>query len=126
MRDYIYYTLALFIAFPFIVTFLVYWITKLSKKHTWKAVHNAVQWSAIFFILGTGVLLQLLFDRNFFGWIILLFLISLTGILIQQYRTQQDIELSKAIKIVWRSAFLLFASVYLILSVIYIILEILT
>ncbi len=124
MRDYIYYILALFIAFPFVVTFLAYGITKLRKKHTWKAVHNAVQWSAIFFILGVGVLLQLLFDRSFFGWIILLFLVSLTGILIHQYRKQADIEVSKAVKIVWRSAFLLFACAYLILSIIYIILAI--
>lgn len=65
MRDYIYYTIALFIAFPFIITFLAYGITKFRKQHTWKAVHNAVQWSAIFFILGVGVLLQLLFDRSF-------------------------------------------------------------
>jgi len=124
MRDYIYYAIALFIAFPFIITFLAYWITKLRKKHTWKAVHNAVQWSAIFFVLGVGVLLQLLFDRSFFGWIILLFLISITGILIHQYRKQSDIEVSKAIKIVWRSAFLLFSSAYLILSFVYIILEV--
>ncbi|WP_152656485.1 DUF3397 domain-containing protein [Oceanobacillus sp. CFH 90083] len=124
MRDYIYYTVAFFIAFPFTVTFLAYWITKLRKKHTWKAVHNAVQWSAIFFILGAGVLLQLLFDRTFFGWIILLLLVSLTAILINQYRKQTDISVAKAIKIVWRSAFLLFASAYLILSLIYIILGI--
>ncbi|GGP15756.1 DUF3397 domain-containing protein [Oceanobacillus neutriphilus] len=126
MRDYIYYTLALFIAFPFIITFLAYWITKLTKKHTWKAVHNAVQWSAIFFILGVGILLQLLFGRSFFGWIILLFLISLAGILIQQYRNQTEIEVSKAIKIVWRSAFLLFSSAYIILGFIYIISEVLS
>ncbi|WP_339178405.1 DUF3397 domain-containing protein [Oceanobacillus sp. FSL W7-1293] len=126
MRDYIYYTIALFIAFPFIITFLAYGITKLRKQHTWKAVHNAVQWSAIFFILGVGVLLQLLFDRSFFGWIILLFLISLTGILIHQYQKQSDVEISKAIKIVWRSAFLLFSSAYLVLSLVYIIKEVLS
>ncbi|GIO22309.1 DUF3397 domain-containing protein [Oceanobacillus sp. J11TS1] len=124
MRDTIYYTLSVFIAFPFIITFLAYWITKLSKKHTWKAVHNAVQWSAIFFILGVGILLQLLFGRSFFGWIVLLLLISLAGILIQQYRKQTEIDVLKAIKLVCRSAFLLFSSAYIILSFVYIIIEV--
>lgn len=120
MTDYLFAAIAICVAFPFSITILVYGITKIQKKHTWKAIHHAVQWSSIFFILAVCMLLQLLFDKNFLGWIILLLILGLVWALIHQYRNQTEIKFSKAVKIVWRSSFLIFSSTYILLSCIYI------
>ncbi|BAC13415.1 hypothetical conserved protein [Oceanobacillus iheyensis HTE831] len=121
MGDIFIYIIASAISFPFFVTLSIYWIAKWARSSNWKAIHLAVHWSTLFYIIAVGIILNILLQQSFIGLILLFFLIFLTIIIIYQRRTQTDVELFKAIKIVWRGAFLLFFTMYFLLGFIFVV-----
>ncbi|GLO65896.1 MULTISPECIES: DUF3397 family protein [Oceanobacillus] len=121
MKDILIYTFATAISFPFIVTIGIYWISKWTRSSNWKAIHVAVHWSTLFYIIAVSIILNLLLQQSFIGFILLFFLIFLMLIIIYQRKKQTDVELLKAFRIVWRGAFLLFFTLYFLLGCIYIV-----
>lgn len=124
MWEYVVYIFAGAITFPFIVTVALYFGAKSLQKNKWKAIHTAVGWSTIFYIVAVSIVLNILFQHSFIGWILLIFLLLLAVLLIYQRKIHTDIELLKAFKILWRASFLLFACLYIVLGCIYIVLEV--
>lgn len=121
MWDILTYTFATAISFPFIVTIGIYLIAKWMRSSNWKAIHLAVHWSTLFYIIAIIIILNILLQQSFIGFILLFFLVFLMLIIIYQRKKQTDVELLKALKIVWRGAFLLFFSLYFLLGCIYVV-----
>src|SRR5690625_2958077 len=111
------YIVSFLIVFPPLATCLVYVINKRIHQHTWRAIHQAVQWTNIFYIISTMLLCYSLFERIFLSYIILLHIIILTILVVAQWKRQTNIEMKQCLKLLWRISFLLFMLSYIILSI---------
>src|SRR5699024_1084182 len=104
-----------FIAFPFLLTIVLYLGNIMIHVHPLKAFHRSMAWSTFFYIFSVIQMLSMFFEKFFIGIFACLFLITLSGLIIYQYRKGTDIELKKASRILWRICFLLFNSLYFVL-----------
>lgn len=118
MVNYIIYIIAFMITLPFIATILAYIIFKNLYSQQWKAIHQAVNWTTIFYIAAVTLLLTIIFNRGFITIILLVLLCMLAGIIIFQWKVNTEVELKKALKILWRICFLLFLISYIVLVII--------
>ncbi|GAB3793523.1 DUF3397 domain-containing protein [Virgibacillus kimchii] len=117
MVDIISYIIAFFITVPAIATWLVYFIL---LKWNWpklKAFHQAVNWTTLLYIIAVLILIYLNFNMNLTGIFIILFLTSLAVIIFIQWKMNMEVLLSKAIKLLWRTLFLLFGFLYVCLFI---------
>lgn len=117
MVNYIGMMIAFLITFPLLPTFLTYKISKKIVNHKLRALHIAINWTTILYILATITMLKNIFGRQFIGIISALILFLLTIIIIWQWKTKTEVLLSRAIKILWRLCFLIFISTYTILAI---------
>lgn len=118
MVDYIVYFFAVFITVPLFATLIVYMISRKVYAGKWKAVHKAVNWTTIFYIIADAMLLSIIFDRQFAGIILVILLLILTLIIIIQWKMNTEVLFRKAFKTLWRITFLLFLFIYICLLVI--------
>ncbi len=109
---------------PIIATVIVYIIVLKLSRSSKKAVHIAVNWSTIFYIISTIILIQYLFNTSITGFILIFMLFVLAVIIFYQWKANVDIEIKKAFKILWKICFLLFFILYVTFSIIGIIMEI--
>ncbi|WP_249869877.1 DUF3397 family protein [Oceanobacillus saliphilus] len=126
MFEYIIYIISIFITIPFIATILVYLASVKIHNKKLKAVHTAVNWTTAFYVIAVSMLLYLIFERSFISWMIIIFILSISAIIIYQWKTRTEVELGKALKIIWRFSFLLFLLLYVVLVLIGIIQKILS
>ncbi|WP_082918069.1 DUF3397 domain-containing protein [Oceanobacillus sp. Castelsardo] len=122
--NFIIYLLSFFIMVPIIATVIVYIIVLKLSRSSKKAVHIAVNWSTIFYIISTIILIQYLFNTSITGFILIFMLFVLAVIIFYQWKANVDIEIKKAFKILWKICFLLFFILYVTFSIIGIIMEI--
>lgn len=107
------YFIALLIAFPIIATLLLYWLSEKIFKHKLKAVHFAVNWTTLLYIIADLILLFILFEWQLTGIVITILLGLLAIIMIIQWKTNTDVQFLKAFKLLWRICFLFFALLYI-------------
>lgn len=117
MVDYISILIALLIICPIIPTWLVYAIVNRIVQHKTRALHFAVNWTTILYILATVMILNMMFERQFIGIVTCLILFVLAIIMIWQWRAKTEVLFGRAVKILWRICFLIFLSSYSILVV---------
>lgn len=111
------YIISFFIAFPFLLTIVLYIGNKMANVHPLMAFHRSMAWSTLVYIFSVIQMLSMFFDKYFIGIFACLFLISLSSLIIYQYRKETDIELKKASRILWRICFLLFNGLYIVLVI---------
>lgn len=109
------YVIVFFIVFPFVLTGIIFLINKWLGVHPLKAFHRSMAWSTIFYILAVIQMFMMFFQRIVFGVVVGLFLCVLSFIIIQQRKNQSDIDLRRAIRVLWRLCFVLFALFYFLL-----------
>lgn len=109
MKDLIIYLIGGIITFPFLLTVIVYFITKKLYKNKWKAIHFSANYTTIFYIFSVGAIFQVLLGRSFLSYIIITLLILLSIIIAMQWKVKGDIIFASAWKLFWRFTFLLFA-----------------
>jgi len=126
MINYLSVIIALLITFPFIPTIIVYKVSDIMMQHKLRALHIAINWTTILYILASMRILNMMFDQQFIGIIIGLILVLLAIIIIWQWKTNTEVLLNKAIKILWRLCFLIFLFAYTILVVYGVILRIIS
>ncbi|SDQ63182.1 DUF3397 domain-containing protein [Virgibacillus salinus] len=113
MLNFIIYFIGFIITVPVIATWIVYLISLKIYNHKWKAFHNAVNWTAILYIIAVNTLVSEVFGISFFG-IVLVILISIyTIIIIVHWKIYTEVLFSKAFKLFWRICFLLFSIFYI-------------
>lgn len=116
MLDYFIYSIAFFITIPLVATILIYIISIKKHGNKLRALHQAVNWTTCFYIIAVSIMLKLIVGSNFAGWMVVLFLIALGSVIIFQWKSQTEIVFRKAIKIIWRLAFLLYFTMYILLT----------
>lgn len=116
MINYLSVMIAIMITYPIIPTWLVYKIANKIVKQKWRALHIAINWTTILYILATIVMLNILFEQYFIGFILGFILLTLAIIIIWQWKTRTEVLFSKAIKILWRLCFIIFLFAYFILA----------
>lgn len=111
------YIVSFSVTFPFIITFLIYIVSKRVTSNKIKALHKSVDLSTLFYVISTYFLMNKYVNFPLLSIIIVLLLIILSLIIIYQRRKYNDIYIVKAIKIIWRTCFLLFAISYFSFSI---------
>lgn len=96
---------------PFL--FFVYYVMQLFTKHKWKAIHLAVDISAILFILTSAILMKELFNIRIIGYLIVILIVLLAVLLIIQWKKETDVLLLKAVRQLMRLLFLPFFFFYI-------------
>lgn len=114
---YIIYFVSGLVTIPFVSTYIVYYINKKLFSHQWRAIHQSVKWTNIFYIFASIIIVQILFNQSILWLIIILHLVMLIVVVIYQWKKQSDISLQRSFKIVWRASFLMFFLSYLLLTV---------
>ncbi|MYL42353.1 DUF3397 domain-containing protein [Virgibacillus salexigens] len=107
------YIFAFFITAPIVITFIIYVIAYMVSNYRLKAFHHAVNWTTWLYIISVIVLTKMIFGVQMVGIVIVLLLIILGAIMFSQWKIQTEIILRKALKIMWRFSFLLFAFLYI-------------
>ncbi|WP_339227597.1 DUF3397 domain-containing protein [Oceanobacillus sp. FSL K6-2867] len=115
MLEYFIYSIAFFITIPLIATALTYIISVKIHRVKLRALHQAVNWTTILYIIAVSIMLNLIVGSSFTGWMVVLFLIALTSVIISQWKYKNEVVFRKAVKIIWRFAFLLYFMVYILL-----------
>ncbi|MBP2077538.1 DUF3397 domain-containing protein [Oceanobacillus polygoni] len=118
MLDFFIYSVAFFITLPLIATTLIYVISIKKHRNKLRALHQAVNWTTILYIVAVSIMLNLIVGSSFSGWMIVLFLIALASVIIFQWKNHTEVVFRKAIKIIWRFAFLLYFTLYILLALI--------
>ncbi|WP_081498504.1 DUF3397 family protein [Oceanobacillus massiliensis] len=78
-------------------------------------MHTAVNWTTVLYIAAVVLLLEIVAGRSFLGWLFVLFIGSLAVIIFYQWKNRTEIELRKAVKIIWRISFLVYLLLYVLL-----------
>lgn len=126
MLEAVTHIISFFITVPMVASFIVYVISMGRLGNPWKAIHMMVDWTTLFYILAVMIMLFVLFERHFFGYILIFLLMALSVIIFNQWKKERDIQLKKAVKLLWRISFLLFFFLYGCLTVLGIIKYMLT
>ena len=112
MLDFIIYTLSFFITIPFLASLLVYMVSMVLDRNKLKAIRMVVNWTTLFYIIAVTIMLSLIFNLSFIGIVLILLLAILTIIIFIQWKTKRDVEIMRAVKLLWRISFLLFFMLY--------------
>lgn len=111
------YITVFFLVFPFVLTILIFVVNKLFGVHPLKAFHRSMSWSTVFYIFIVIQMFFMFYNKVFIGIIALVFLISLSVIIILQRRKKTDVQIKKASRLLWRICFLLFILLYIALII---------
>ena len=126
MLDFIVYTLSFFITIPFLASLLVYLVSMVLDRNKLKAIHRLVNWTTLLYIIAVTIMLSIIFSLSFIGIVLILLLAILTIIIFIQWKTKGDVEITRAVKLLWRISFLLFFMLYSSLLLIGILQQLLT
>lgn len=107
------YVLGIFVTAPIIATFVVYLLSKRRKNHTWRAIHQAVHWTFLLYVLSCIAIFYVLFNRTFISWILLLHIAILMTLIILQWKRDTHINMKRSIKLLSRISFIIFFVGYL-------------
>ncbi len=110
--------LALLTTIPFLTFFIVFIVLKKITKRSTYSTKMAADLSVIFFLISINGLTMMLFDRLILLEIVVGFVILVGIFLFIQWRRDEDILLWRAVRIVWRIAFMLSVIGYLVLLII--------
>ncbi|RDW17935.1 DUF3397 domain-containing protein [Oceanobacillus chungangensis] len=123
MVDVIIYIIAFLMTVPMFLTTVIYFLSIKFHQPVWKAVHAAVNWSTIFYIMAVILILDMTFDLHVIGIVLVFFLLLLGLFIYLQWKFNTEVKVTKAFKLVWRICFLLFLILYICLVIIGIIIE---
>lgn len=105
--------IAFFITIPFLATWIFYFVSLKIYRHRWKAIHSAINYTTILYIIAVLFMLALIFENSFFGIIIGCILCLLVTIIIYQWKMKSEIMFFRAVKVLWRICFLFFTFMYI-------------
>ncbi|WP_010096798.1 DUF3397 domain-containing protein [Ornithinibacillus scapharcae] len=112
MFEIILFILAFMITVPFIVTVILFYGLNYLFRNPVMAFHKAINWTTILYILSVNTLLTYLFGGFYIGYIVVFLLCILTVVIIIQWKNHTEVDIRKAIKLLWRLSFLIFFLLY--------------
>lgn len=98
---------------PFFMTFLLYRIVYRRSFDEKKATLKSIAYSTIFYIIGVLNIIYGMFNNYFIGYILIIAIVILAIILINQWKNNNEVVLTKGLKSLWKLCFLFFFVSYL-------------
>jgi hypothetical protein len=108
--------LTIFFAVPVLGTILVYTVIKLLLKSTKKALHKALDYTTILYIISVHFLIVTLWEKSFFWLIILVMLLIAMVFVFVHWKVKEEIIVKRVWKGFWRFNFILFFFAYFVLT----------
>ncbi|WP_082234269.1 DUF3397 domain-containing protein [Halobacillus massiliensis] len=112
MSQFFIYTIAFIVSAPLFFLFLLYFFSRKLFRNKRKAVHQTTHLMVPVLVLAVHVLFVVLFNQNFFPWILVFLLGLLAFSMIIQYKIHEEVLIYKSFKSFLRLSFLFFALVY--------------
>lgn len=109
----------LFIIIPFVIMLLIYVIMKFLPIHQWRKIHLTAEWSALFYVAGVIVLVNVLYNIFILSYVLIAFILFLAIHITIQWKKDIPISLKKAIVLLSRLVFLLFLLTYIVLVILF-------
>ncbi|TMN23484.1 DUF3397 domain-containing protein [Lentibacillus cibarius] len=109
--------IGIIITLPMLVTWGVYYIVARIGHNKWKAIHAAVNWTTLLYILAVTAMLYMMFGASYLGIITVLLLVLFTVIIVIRWKMFTEVVFRKAFRIFWRICFLLFVCLYFLLAI---------
>jgi hypothetical protein len=117
MNAFITSIITIFLTVPLLGFFIVFTINKLITKNSRKSFHKALDYSTILFILAVHFLIITIWEKSYFGLIILLLLMIAMFFVFIHWKIKGEIIFTKVFKGFWRFNFLIFFIAYLSLTI---------
>lgn len=112
MFELILFILAFMITVPFIVTVIIFYALNYLFNNRVMSFHKAINWTTILYILSVNTILTYLFGGFYLGYIIVFMLCVLTVVIIIQWKKRTEVDIRRAMKLMWRISFLVFFMLY--------------
>src|SRR5690625_5218599 len=109
------YVIAFLVTIPVISTIVLYIVFKTIYKHPRKAVHLSLDGTTIFYIFSVNSLFYILFQYYFIVIHLSIWIIILIIIVFYQWKKHTEVNMKKAIKLLWRLSFAIFFILYIVL-----------
>ncbi|TRM12300.1 DUF3397 domain-containing protein [Lentibacillus cibarius] len=109
--------IGIIITLPMLVTWGVYYTVARGGYNKWKAIHAAVNWTTLLYILAVTAMLYMMFGASYLGIITVLLLVLFTVIIVIRWKMFTEVVFRKAFRIFWRICFLLFVCLYFLLAI---------
>ncbi|MGM8214372.1 DUF3397 domain-containing protein [Bacillaceae bacterium W0354] len=107
--------IALLATIPILTFLIVFLILKKVSNEATKSTKLAADVSAIFFIFAVDALLYIIFERGFFAWIVISYMLIVVFVLMFQWRKEIEINVWRAVRMSWRIGFIIMCAAYIIL-----------
>jgi hypothetical protein len=108
--------ISVFFTVPLLGLIIVFVSSKFITKNSRKAVHMALDYSTVLFIISVHFLIVTILGKSFFWLIILEIILSAMLFSIVHWKVKGEIVINKVLKGVWRFNFLFFFTVYIALT----------
>lgn len=105
--------ISLALAFPFVVTLLIYLYFRVIREAKLKSFHKSIDYSTGFFLISVYFLETIYTRIPILSISIIVLLIIMSLVIIQQRKKDNEVNVKRALKLTWRVSFLIFASLYL-------------
>jgi len=96
------------ITVPVLATVIVYSVGWKMYGHKWKAIHAAVNWTTLLYIIAAVIMFKMNFGRSFAGTVVLILLTIFTAIVVIQWKVSTEVTFSNVFNVFWCICFLLF------------------
>ncbi|WP_067838864.1 DUF3397 family protein [Amphibacillus sediminis] len=117
------YLLAVSVTFPIIVTLIIYGVRKMITGNNKRAIHESMQFSAIFYLILFFIMFEQTFHFSIIGPVTLVLLIVFLILIIFQWKLVGDILIRRVCQLYWRALFLILFFINLIVGTIAIVLK---
>ena len=108
--------ISVFFTVPLLGLIIVFVPSLLITKNSRKAVHFALDYSTLLFIISVHFLIVTILGKSFFWLIILEMILSAMLFSIVHWKVKGEIVINKVLKGVWRFNFLFFFTAYIVLT----------
>lgn len=100
---------------PFIITYLIFKYEYRKNQNKKISLQKSVNYSTVIYLMGVLYLFNEMFGSFFIGYLLIIFLIALSIILVLQMKNNNEVILIKGLKRLWKISFLIFLGAYVIL-----------
>ncbi|MGP4072553.1 DUF3397 domain-containing protein [Piscibacillus sp. B03] len=104
--------IALLATMPYITFFIIFFVYRKLTNQATRSTKLAADLSNVFFLLAVNAILFIIFNHSFLVYFFLLLLIGVIIVICIQWKKEEEVNIRRAFRVVWRLAFIVFAISY--------------
>ena len=101
------------VAWPVVLSTIIYFLGARMTKSKWESIHKMVQWTAVFYIVADMILINKIFNVQIIGYTLIIIILILASIIVRQWKKENEVSLIKGFRLMWRINFLFFVPLYI-------------